>query len=175
MVFVKHNFCRLSCPNHFTFSRGSVCFLTSDDLFISHWRNVCEAFPKDSFQVALPLYCDLFSCLYLLCCWIHVSFFAASLSSFANGAYNYFRWLFYFPLAECLQSIYKRWCISCLHTILWCVLMFVFVMFAIIWRCILLILFVFFCIEVCCFVAAFVCFLPAWACPKGKEVHNMHA
>ena len=33
----------------------------------------------------------------------------------------------------------------------------------------------FFCIEVCCFVAAFVCFLPAWACPKGKEVHNMDA
>ena len=88
MVFVKHNFCRLSCPNHFTFSRGSVCFLTSDDLFISHWRNVCEASPKNSFQVALPLYCNLFSCLYLLCCWIHVSFFATSLSSFANGAYS---------------------------------------------------------------------------------------
>ena len=33
----------------------------------------------------------------------------------------------------------------------------------------------FFRIEVCCFVAAVVCFLPAWVCPKGKEVHNMDA
>ena len=81
------------------------------DLFISHGRNVCEAFPKDSFQVALPLYCDLFSCLYLLCCWIPVSWFYAS----------HFRCPLYCPLAECLRSIYKRYFLSCLATLLWCV------------------------------------------------------
>ena len=81
MAFIKHNFCCLSCPNHFTFSRGSVWFLTSDDLFISHWRNVCEAFSKDSFQVALPLYCDLFF-LFVFVMLLDSSFFLCCISVF---------------------------------------------------------------------------------------------
>ena len=44
MVFVKHIFYCLSCHIYSILSRGSVCFFTCDDLFILHWRNVCEAF-----------------------------------------------------------------------------------------------------------------------------------
>ena len=72
LVFVKHTFCCLSCHIHSILSRGSVCCLACDDLSFLNWRNVCEAFTKDTFYVALPLYCDLFSCLRLLCFWIHV-------------------------------------------------------------------------------------------------------
>ena len=50
----------------------SVCFLAYDDLSLLHRWNVCEAFAKDTFYVALPLYCDLFSCLRLSCFWILV-------------------------------------------------------------------------------------------------------
>ena len=39
----------------------SVCFLAYDDLSLLHRWNVCEAFAKDTFYVALPLYCSLFS------------------------------------------------------------------------------------------------------------------
>ena len=80
MVLVNHIFFRISCHIHSTLWRGSICFLTCEDPFIFHWRNVCEAFRKYAFYVALPLYWVLFHV--CVCYVLGFSFFISCIHCF---------------------------------------------------------------------------------------------